>query len=130
MKFRVLVVDDNPVSCELVREVLQSSGIEVVEAGSGLEALDTIRGSPPDLVLLDLRMPSMDGFSVLREIRQDPRLHRLRVLAFTAHAMRGDREKALAAGFDGYITKPIQAEVLRKQVGQFLLPRDGNHGIP
>ncbi len=117
---RILVVDDNPLSRELVREVLQSPAIEVLEAATGREALDTIRTCAPDLVLLDLRMPLEDGFSVIRTIRQDSLLNRLRVLAFTAHAMRGDRERALDAGFDGYITKPVQAELLRKQVAQFL----------
>ncbi len=117
---RVLVVDDNEVSRELVREVLESLRVEVIEACNGQEALDKIQASMPDLVLLDLRMPSEDGFAVLRRIRRNPSLTCLRVLAFTAHAMRGDREKALDAGFDGYITKPVQAVVLRKQVSQFL----------
>lgn len=124
MMKKVLVVDDNPVSRELVREVLQSPGIEVLEAADGQEALDRIAASAPDLVLLDLRMPGMGGFSVLQAIRQNPRLRSLRVLAFTAHAMRGDREKALAAGFDGYITKPIHASILRRQVDQLLFEQE------
>jgi len=127
MTKKVLVVDDNPVSRELVREVLQSPDIEVLEASNGQEALDRITASFPDLVLLDLRMPGMGGFNVLQEIRQSPRLCSIRVIAFTAHAMRGDREKGLAAGFDGYITKPIQAATLRKQIEQILFAQEGTN---
>lgn len=125
---KILVVDDNPVSRELVGEILRSPEIDVVEAANGLEALGKIRDLAPDLVLLDLRMPSMDGFSILRKIRQNEGLRRLPVLAFTASAMRGDREKALAAGFDGYLTKPIQAEELRNQIRGHLCMTDAENG--
>ncbi len=119
---RVLVVDDNPVSRELVREVLESPDLEVLEAANGREALLVISQALPDLVLLDIRMPELNGFDVLREIRQDSRLGSIRALAFTAFAMREERQKALAAGFDGYVTKPIDPVHLRKQIEAHLNP--------
>jgi CheY-like chemotaxis protein len=126
MTRRVLVVDDNPVSRELVREVLESPGLQVIEAANGREALARIEESMPELVLLDLRMPLPDGYRVLEEIKQDARFGRIRVMAFTAYAMRGDSERALAAGFDGYITKPIDAVSLREQVERWLAHREGS----
>ena len=104
---KVLVADDDPDSRELSREVLQSEDCQVLEAADGKEALESIRLNRPDVVLLDVQMPVMDGFSVLQQLRQDPRLATLPVAAVTSHAMHGDRERALAAGFDEYISKPI-----------------------
>jgi two-component system cell cycle response regulator DivK len=119
MTRRVLVVDDNPVTRELIREVLDSPDLQVLEAADGRKLS---KGSEqPDLVLLDIRIPGQSGFDVLRQIREDPRLDSMRVLAFTAFAMHEERRKALAAGFDGYITKPINPSELRKQI-ESLLP--------
>ena len=120
MKKKVLVADDNPVSRELIREVLDSPDLQILEAADGKEALEKIAEETPDLVLLDIRMPVQDGFEVLRKIRQNPRLSCIRVLAFTAFAMHEDRRKAMDAGFDGYVTKPINAPDLRKQIESFL----------
>ena len=117
---RILVADDNPVSRELVREVLEAPGRSIVEAADGEEALEKIGKESPDLVLLDIQMPVLDGFGVIRRIRLDPRTAALPVLALTAFAMKGDRARALAAGFDAYITKPIDAAALRQQVEQLL----------
>jgi CheY-like chemotaxis protein len=116
----ILVVDDNPDSRHLLRSVLKSSCELVLEACQGQEALDVITRAEPDLVLLDLEMPVLDGFAVLSELRRDPRFSALPVVAVTANAMFGDREKALAAGFDAYVTKPIQAVSLRRQIDQLL----------
>ena len=116
MTKRVLVVDDNPVTRELIREVLDSPDLQVLEAADGREAFARISEAIPDLMLLDIRMPGQSGFEVLRRIREDPRLDSLRVLAFTAFAMHEDCRKALAAGFDGYITKPINPSDLRRQI--------------
>lgn len=110
------MVDDNPVSRELMRELLEAPGREILEASSGVEALASTRRHMPNLVLLDIQMPLMDGFAVLRAMRQDPLLSRVRVVAVTAFAMRGDRQLALDAGFDDYITKPVDGAALRKQV--------------
>lgn len=122
---RILVVDDNAASRELVRYLLLKPGREVFEAADGLEALRQIEETGPDLVLLDLEMPALDGFGVLKRMRADPRFAGLRVLAVTANAMHGERERALAAGFDGYITKPIHGTLLRQRVDELLSSRAG-----
>ena len=113
---RVLVADDNPAGRELVREGLTGHASSIIEASDGREALKKIRERRPDLVLLDIQMPEMDGYAVLREIRIDPALRGLRVVALTAFAMQGDRERALAAGFDDYLTKPVSIAKLKAQL--------------
>ncbi len=113
---RVLIVDDNPAGRELVREYLKDHVASISEAGDGREALAKMRSDRPDLVLLDIQMPEMDGYEVLREIRRDPALQNLRVVALTAFAMQGDRQRSLAAGFDDYITKPATAAKLKAQL--------------
>ena len=117
---RILIADDNAASRELLKEVLEMSGYEVIEATNGVEAVDGVRESAPDLVLVDIQMPLLDGYGVLRELRADPRYAHLRVVALTAFAMQGDRERAQTAGFDGYITKPIEIAALRQEVRKFL----------
>jgi two-component system, cell cycle response regulator DivK len=124
-KKRVLVADDNPVSRELIREILEYDHYEVIEAGDGGEALKKVREHRPDLALLDIQMPEMDGTAVVREIRADPTLAHIPVAALTAYAMQGDRERALAAGFTSYITKPIEIPDFRAQIAKLL----GKRGI-
>ncbi len=113
---KVLVVDDNPAGRELIREYLQDHVVSITEASNGREALEKLRIALPDLVLLDIQMPEMDGYEVLREIRRDPALKGLRVVALTAFAMQGDLERAMAAGFDDYLTKPVTAAKLKAQL--------------
>ena len=113
----ILVADDNAFSRELIRELLEPSGHVIVEAQNGLEALELIRSTGPDLVFLDLQMPLQDGFGVIRELRKDDRFVSLPVVAVTASAMVGDRERAMAAGFDFYIPKPIDLCAIEEQVG-------------
>ncbi|MGA2881743.1 MAG: response regulator [Bryobacteraceae bacterium] len=113
---RVLVADDNPAGRELVREGLAEYVSSIIEAADGREALAKIRETRPDLVLLDIQMPEMDGYAVVREIRSDPALNGMRVVALTAFAMQGDRERALEAGFDDYITKPATVAKLKAQL--------------
>ncbi len=117
---KILVAEDNLPNRDLIREILETLGHEVIEACDGKQALEKLAEDLPDLVLLDIQMPVLDGYAVLREVRQDPRLARLKVLALTAYAMQGDREKALEAGFDGYLTKPINTAVLNEGIRQFL----------
>lgn len=104
---RILVVDDNEHNREYARQVLAEQ-FEVEVAEDGVEALALIEAAPPDLVLLDLSMPRLDGWGVIRALRDDPTHAGLPIVACSAHAMRGDQERALAAGFDAYLTKPYR----------------------
>lgn len=120
MTRKILLAEDDPASRELLREILVRGGYQVVEASDGREALHKVEETQPDLVLLDLQMPLLDGFGVLRQLRGDPRFAALPVMAVTAHAMQGDREKALLAGFDAYINKPIDLTAFRMQIEKLL----------
>ena len=120
MAKKVLVVDDNPISRELIHEVLENSDRKVVEADNGEEALKMIAGEKPDIVLLDIQLPVFDGYEVLKRVRSDLGMVNLPVIALTAYAMQQDREKALAAGVDDYITKPIDAASLRARIKNML----------
>lgn len=117
---KILIAEDNQASRELIREILETLGYQVLEASDGREALQKIEEAEPDLVLLDIQMPVLDGFAVVRRLRQDPRFATLRIVALTAYAMREDREKTLRAGFDAYIPKPVDAAVIRSQIEQLL----------
>ena len=117
---KVLVVDDNRASRELIRAILKSVRCDIIEASHGQEALDLLRLEHPDLVLLDIDMPGLDGLTVVKKIRQDAAFASLPVVAVTASAMGGDREKAMAAGFTEYLTKPLRAAIFRQQVQQLL----------
>ena len=113
MAFNILVVDDSAVMRQMIVRTLRLSGVplgEIVEAADGAAALACIAEHWVDLVLLDINMPVMDGEEMLRRLRADPALADLPVVAITAHAMRGYREQLLAAGFDGYVSKPIVDE--------------------
>ena len=116
---KIVVADDDGVGRELIREVLETSGYEVIEAADGVEALRRVREAAPDLVLVDIQMPRLDGYGVLRELRTDPQYSGLRVVAVTAFAMRRDRKKARDAGFDGFITKPVDIAALRAEIRRF-----------
>jgi two-component system cell cycle response regulator DivK len=117
---KVLIVDDNRASRDLVRAILKTVRCDIIEAAHGQEALDLIQQQRPDLVLLDVDMPGLDGLAVVKKIREDASLADLPVVAVTAFAMEGDREKGMAAGFTEYLTKPVRAALLRQQVQQLL----------
>lgn len=119
-KRRILIADDRASSRELLRLVLERAGYEVIEAEDGLEALERARAENPDLILLDLQMPRLDGYGTLAELRHEERFRTLPILALTASAMRGDREKILAAGFTDYLSKPAGPEQLRETVAKLL----------
>jgi CheY-like chemotaxis protein len=112
----ILIADDNAFSRELMRELLEASGHVILEAVNGRNALDLIGRCNPNLVFLDLQMPLQDGFGVIRELRSDSRFRNLPVVAVTGSAMIGDRERAIAAGFDSYIAKPIDLCEVEAQV--------------
>jgi CheY-like chemotaxis protein len=120
----VLVAEDNPVNRELLRELLEARGYNVMEAPDGQEALRMIEQNHPDMLLLDIGMPILDGFAVMRKIRENPSLATLTVLAVTAYAMQGDRENVLNAGFDGYLSKPINAGDLTYELERLLRKRE------
>jgi len=117
---RVLIADDKAAGRELVRTVLEYGGYEVFEASDGLEALAFAFRIHPDLIILDLHMPGLDGFGVIREIRRDQAFAETPCVALTASAMQGDRQRALSAGFTGYITKPVSLKALRAEVERLL----------
>jgi CheY-like chemotaxis protein len=120
---RALLVEDNLLNRELLRTMLEGSGWAVDEADNGAEALRMLEKSLPDVVLTDLQMPVMGGLAFLKEVRKQPRLARLTVFAVSAYAMQGDRERALAEGFDGYVTKPIEWDEFHEQMGRlFAMP--------
>lgn len=123
-KYRILIADDRASSRELLRIVLERAGYEVLEAEDGNQAVERAVGGNPDLILLDLQMPGLDGYGVLAKLRSDSRFADLPVLALTASAMRGDRERILAAGFTDYLSKPAGPELLRETVFKILLRTD------
>ncbi len=117
----ILVVEDNEANQMLARAVLELEGHRVELAGSAPEALDLIRASAPDLILMDIQLPGQDGLSLTRDLKADPATDDIPVVALTAHAMTGDRELALKAGCAGYISKPIDTRTFGAQVRQYLV---------
>jgi len=120
MNSTILYIEDNSDNRMLVRRVLEAEGYQVVEAKDGLEGIDLLCSTTPDLVLMDINLPELDGYEVTRRLKQVPSMAKVPVIAMTANVMRGDREKTLAAGCDGYISKPIDIDLLPDQIAKFL----------
>ena len=116
---RVLVVEDNDKNMKLFRDVLQATGHATLEAKTGEEAVDLATEHLPDLVLMDVQLPGIDGVEALRRLRADERTSGLRVVALTAQAMTGDRERFLEVGFDGYISKPVDVPEFIQEVERY-----------
>jgi two-component system cell cycle response regulator DivK len=116
----VLVVEDNEKNMKLLRDVLTAKGYRVLEATSGEEAVTHAAAAAPGLVLMDVQLPGIDGVEALRRVRADARTARIPVLALTAQAMEGDRDRFLAAGFDGYLSKPVDIGELLATVAAHL----------
>lgn len=127
---KILIAEDNVVNRELLRELLEVQGYEVLEAGNGEEALRMIEQVRPDLLVVDLGMPVLDGFGMIRKLRANTEWGGLPVVAATAYAMRGDREKTLEAGFDGYISKPIQSANLKLEIDRLILKNGAEKARP
>jgi len=125
---RILVVEDNPMNLELVRDILTAEGYEVLEAADGATGVAIATLERPALILMDLQLPRLDGLEAARLIRADPRLAGIPIVAVTAHAMKGDDEKARAAGCDGFVTKPIQVREFAATVAAFLKGTKGGSG--
>jgi CheY-like chemotaxis protein len=119
----VLVVEDNEVNQLLTASVLGREGFEVDIAGTSEQALEHLRDRLPDLILMDIQLPGMDGLALTRRLKADPGTAHIVVVALTAHAMTGDREQSLAAGCAGYISKPIDTRAFGSQVRAFLRPQ-------
>jgi CheY-like chemotaxis protein len=119
---RILVVDDNPLNIKLVADVLGSEGFTVERAQDAQQAQAILKHSLPDLILMDIALPGMDGLTLTRLLKADARLSHIPVVALTASAMKGDDKKAFAAGCAGYITKPIDTRDFARQVRSFLPP--------
>lgn len=117
---KILIIEDNPMNMELATDLLEASGYVVIQAGAAEEGIELARAESPDLILMDISLPGMDGLEATGILRQDPTTKDISVIAMTAHAMKGDEEKALAAGCSGYITKPIDTREFSKTVARFI----------
>jgi two-component system, cell cycle response regulator DivK len=119
----ILIVDDNTQNLKLARVVLANEGFDVHTASNAEDALQILRTVTPRLILMDIQLPGMDGLELTRRLKADPATRAVRVIALTAYAMKGDDEKAFAAGCDGYITKPIDVERLPVMISSYLAER-------
>lgn len=117
---RILIVEDNPISMDLVYDLLEVSGYQVDKATDGFEALKLVKEKPYDLILMDIQLPGLDGLTATRILKEDPKTKEIPVIALTAHAMDGDDERALNAGCDSYIPKPIDTRSFVKLVAMYL----------
>ena len=116
---RVLIVDDNPTNLKLVAYLVKASGYEVETAGDAETAMSAIRARPPRIVLMDLQLPGVDGLELTRQLKADPATKDIAIIAVTAYAMKGDREKAFEAGCDDYVTKPIDTRALPEVIARW-----------
>jgi two-component system cell cycle response regulator DivK len=119
-KETILYVEDNQDNRKLVRRVLEADGYTVNEAENAQEALAYLNTKPPALILMDISMPDMDGYALTAKIRAMPEFTKIPIIAMTANVMRGDRERSLEAGCDGYIQKPIDIDILTQQVERYI----------
>lgn len=120
MSLKILYIEDNEQNLYLVTFILEKHGYDVFSATDGQEGIDLAAGILPDLILLDIQLPGMDGYTVAARLRANPVLSRIPIVAVTSYAMAGDRDKALAAGCTGYIEKPINPDTFMQQVEQHL----------
>ena len=123
MSKRILVVEDQPDNRQIIRDMLAGTDYEITEAEDGEQALAAVAKERPDLILVGVQLPIMDGYEVTRQIKADPAMRSIPIIAVTSYAMMGDREKALEAGCTGYIEKPIAPETFVTEVEQFGKPR-------
>lgn len=120
IKGTILYVEDNPDNRSLIRRVLNSEGYAVVEAVNAAQAIEKLETESIDLILMDINMPDMDGYTLTAKIKGMEKFTKIPIVAVTANVMRGDREKSLEAGCDGYIQKPIDIDILAQQIERFL----------
>ncbi|MBI4799983.1 MAG: response regulator [Desulfarculus sp.] len=122
MPKKVLVIEDNQQNMYLTTFMLERRGYQVLQAWDGEQGIQTATRAIPDLILLDIQLPEMDGYAVASTLKADPRLATVPIVAVTSYAMAGDRERILASGCNGYIEKPINPETFLAQIEQFLAP--------
>ena len=122
-KGTILYVEDNPDNRLLVRRILLSEDYSLLEATDAMDALNVLKTAQPDLILMDINMPDMDGYTLTAKIKSMPGFERVPILAVTANVMRGDKEKTLEAGCDGYIQKPLDIEQLTREIERFISRR-------
>jgi two-component system cell cycle response regulator DivK len=120
MPRKVLIVEDNEDNRELVVKVLKNKGFITAEAVDGEDAIEKAVSEKPDLILLDISIPKLDGYEVAKRLKSMEECREIPIVAFTAHAMKGDREKVIVAGFEGYITKPVNIRELPNQIRSFI----------
>ncbi|TFG36247.1 MAG: response regulator [Nitrospirales bacterium] len=120
MPRKLLIVEDNQDNRELAIKVLKNKGYEIIEAVDGEEAIEKAISEKPDLILLDISLPKLDGYEVAKRLKSMEEFQEIPIVAFTAHAMKGDREKVIAGGFEGYISKPINVREFPDQIMLYL----------
>lgn len=121
---QILYIEDNPLNMRLVRKLLRSMGYPMMEAMDGLTGLEMAKTDRPELILVDVNLPDIDGLEVTRRLKADPALADIPVVALTANAMHGDRERCLDAGCDAYLAKPVARLELQNTLRHFVLPAD------
>jgi CheY-like chemotaxis protein len=119
-RHRILIVEDNAMNMELAVDLLQAAGYVVLSATEAEQGIEVARATKPDLILMDISLPGMDGLVATQRLKSDPTTREIPVVALTAHAMKGDEEKALAAGCAGYLTKPIDTRTFGQAIGRYL----------
>lgn len=122
-KATILYVEDNPENRVLIQRILMVEGYNVIFAENAMEALDSAKQEKLDLILMDINLPDVDGYTLTSQLRQMPNINGIPILALTANVMKGDRERSLEAGCDGYIQKPIDVDELPRQIAQYLQKR-------
>ena len=120
MKKRILVVEDQDDNRQIIRDLLSAKGYELIEATTGEEGLNLATTGKPDLILMDIQLPGMDGYEVTRRIKANPELNAIPIIVVTSYALSGDDKKAFDAGCNGYVTKPFSPRVLLAKIREFL----------
>ncbi len=128
MSIRILIVEDNPTNLKLATQVLEIDGYLVIQATDAEQAQELLLHMRPDLILMDIALPGMDGLTLTRKLKADAELQHIPVVAMTAFAMKGDDRRALDAGCDGYITKPIDTRKFSSQISAYLSPGSDREG--
>ncbi len=130
MKEKILIVEDNPRNMRLIKMTLKSKGYTLLKATDGEEALDMAMRERPDLIIMDIRLPKMDGLEVTRKLRETPAFSNTPIIGLTAYAMKGDKERVIKSGCDAYLSKPIDTRELPKMIAEMLSRQRDNNPQP